>query len=141
VYTLIPSDTAPQGLLLPLLDCYSPLCIAGLSNGCYAPTCPNSAKNSAKLMQSPRNSIINVKNNKKQCMILYVITLLLLDRFTKKYISDFIIGIVDRYCMLCIICKKIKKDSQILTHFLVCFKGMVSEYTTRNTPKNIYQGN
>ncbi|KAI8645474.1 CNH domain-containing protein [Parasitella parasitica] len=30
-----------QSLIMPLMDCYTPLCIKGASNGCYAPTCPN----------------------------------------------------------------------------------------------------
>jgi hypothetical protein len=30
-----------QGLVVSLMDCYTPLCIKGSSNGCYAPCCPN----------------------------------------------------------------------------------------------------
>lgn len=30
-----------QSLIMPLMDCYTPLCVKGISNGCYVPTCPN----------------------------------------------------------------------------------------------------
>ncbi|KAL9553295.1 hypothetical protein MBANPS3_003354 [Mucor bainieri] len=43
-YTLHDSsdNEAPaQSLIMPLMDCYTPFCAKGASNGCYAPTCPN----------------------------------------------------------------------------------------------------
>jgi hypothetical protein len=40
-YTLTSNDTLHQGLVTSLLECYTPMCIKGISNGCYSPTCPN----------------------------------------------------------------------------------------------------
>ncbi|CAO3657221.1 unnamed protein product [Mucor hiemalis] len=40
-YTLILEDTVVSGVITSLTDCYTPMCIKGFSNGCYAPTCPN----------------------------------------------------------------------------------------------------
>lgn len=61
-YTLVPqevvaaADTAiVSGVISSLTDCYTPMCIKGVSNGCYAPTCPN--KGSQLLSKS---NIVNV---------------------------------------------------------------------------------
>ncbi|CEP18921.1 hypothetical protein [Parasitella parasitica] len=48
------NTTFAQSLIVPLMDCYTPLCIKGASDGCYASTCPN--RGSQLLF---RSSIIN----------------------------------------------------------------------------------
>ncbi|EPB87263.1 hypothetical protein HMPREF1544_05985 [Mucor circinelloides 1006PhL] len=35
------NEAFTQALIMPLMDCYTPFCVKGVSNGCYAPTCPN----------------------------------------------------------------------------------------------------
>lgn len=42
IYTFIEGEIEqPNGVLTPLLDCYTPLCVKHYSNGCYAVDCPN----------------------------------------------------------------------------------------------------
>lgn len=44
-YTLVQQEAVDagtmNGVVTSLTDCYTPMCIKGVSNGCYAPTCPN----------------------------------------------------------------------------------------------------
>lgn len=54
-YALTNNSDIQQSIVLSLLECYTPMCIKGLSNGCYSPTCPN--KGSQLLSKS---SIVNV---------------------------------------------------------------------------------
>lgn len=56
-YTLILEDTVVSGVITSLTDCYTPMCIKGFSNGCYAPTCPN--KGTQLLCKS---NIVNVSS-------------------------------------------------------------------------------
>lgn len=49
------NEAFTQALIMPLMDCYTPFCVKGVSNGCYAPTCPN--RGSQHLNKS---NIINV---------------------------------------------------------------------------------
>lgn len=54
IYSLL-EDEVSQGLFVPFLDCYTPSCIRGSSNGCYAYRCPN--RGSQRLS---KHSIVNV---------------------------------------------------------------------------------
>lgn len=38
---LAENEALAQSLVMPLMDCYTPYCVKGVSSGCYAPTCPN----------------------------------------------------------------------------------------------------
>jgi hypothetical protein len=49
-----------QGLLAPIMDCYSPSCIRG-SNSCYAPKCPNNGSGTTQQFLAKSNIIINVR--------------------------------------------------------------------------------
>lgn len=49
------NEALAQSLIMPLMDCYTPLCVKGVSNGCYAPTCPNRG-----LQLLSKSNIINV---------------------------------------------------------------------------------
>lgn len=49
------NEAPAQSLIMPLMDCYTPLCVKGVSNGCYAPTCPNRG-----LQLLLKSNIINV---------------------------------------------------------------------------------
>ncbi|KAG2229932.1 CNH domain-containing protein [Thamnidium elegans] len=40
IYSLLENEIS-QGLFVPFLDCFTPSCIKGSSNGCYANICPN----------------------------------------------------------------------------------------------------
>lgn len=54
--------TYSQGLIVPLMDCYTPSCVKGSSNGCYAPKCPNRGTGTTPYQLFPKNNIINVSS-------------------------------------------------------------------------------